>query len=86
MLPESPSPAELTRKKRRKAWLSEFRAKEAKLREVDVQVVLPGHCLSDLVDLPQIDEVTLRTVPGFGACRFERYGALLLGMVKALGE
>jgi ribonuclease D len=86
MLPESPSPAELMRKKRRKAWLSEFRAKEAKLRDVDLQVVLPGHCLSDLVDLERIDEASLRAVPGFGVCRFERYGALLLGMGKALGE
>lgn len=86
MLPESPSPAELTRRKRRKAWLSEFRAKEAKLRGVDLQVILPGHCLADLVDLARIDEASLRALPGFGICRFERYGAQLLGMVKALGE
>lgn len=86
LLPEPPSPAELTRRKRRKAWLSEFRAKEAKLRDVDLQVVLPGHCLADLVDLARVDEASLRTLPGFGACRFERYGAQLLGMARALGE
>jgi hypothetical protein len=33
-----------------------------------------------------LDEATLRAVPGFGACRFERYGALLLGMGEAFGE
>jgi ribonuclease D len=86
VLPEPPSPAELTRKKRRKAWLGEFRAKEAKVREVDLQVVLPGHCLADIVDLPLVDGESLREVPGFGACRFERYGEQLLRMADALGE
>jgi ribonuclease D len=86
MLPEPPSPAELMRKKRRKAWLSEFRAKEAKAREVDLQVVLPGHCLADIIDLALVDEHSLRAVPGFGECRFERYGRILLEMSRALGE
>jgi ribonuclease D len=86
MLSEAPSPAELIRKKRRKAWLSEFRAKEAKAREVDLQVVLPGHCLSDIVELDLLDEQGLRTVRGFGECRLARYGAQLLGMARALGE
>ncbi len=86
MLPESPSPAELTRRKRRKAWLSEFRAREAQAREVDLQVVLPGHCLADLVELATFDEPTLRALPGFGECRLARYGQTLLGMPKALGE
>jgi len=86
MLPAPPSPAELVRRKRRKAWLSEFRAKEAKAREVDLQVVLPGHCLSDIVDLERLDAASLRAVRGFGQCRFERYGAQLLQMTSVLGE
>jgi ribonuclease D len=86
MLPEPPSPAELTRKKRRKAWLSEFRAREAAARGVDAQVVLPGHCLSDIIDLETIEEEALRAVPGFGECRFARYGRALLAMRAALGE
>lgn len=86
LLPEGPSAAELSRRKRRKAWLSEFRAKEAKVRAVDLQVVLPGHCLSDLVDLPVFTADSLRSVRGFGACRFERYGAQLLQLPSVLGE
>jgi len=86
LLPESPSPAELTRRKRRKAWLSDFRAREAQARGVDLQVVLPGHCLADLVELASFDEQSLRALPGFGDCRFVRYGQTLLGLPKALGE
>jgi ribonuclease D len=86
MLPDPPSTAELTRRKRRKAWLSEFRTREAKARDVDPQVVLPGHCLADLLDLATLDEASLRALPGFGECRFARYGATLIAMPRALGE
>lgn len=77
LLPAPPSPAELSRKKRRKAQLMEFREKQAKARGVDVQVVLPGHCLSELVDVEWLVRDVLIAVPGFGECRVERYGALL---------
>jgi ribonuclease D len=75
--PLPPSMAELTRRKRRKAALMEFRDKQAKERGVDVQVVLPGHCITDLVDLPNLDAEALRSVPGLGACRIERYAKQL---------
>jgi ribonuclease D len=75
--PPPPASAELARRKRRKAALLEFRDAEAKRREVDVQVVLPGHCVADLVDLPRLDAESLRGVAGFGDCRLERYASLL---------
>lgn len=75
---ETPSPAEFTRRKRRKAWLMDFRDKEAKERGVDVQVVLPGHCLNDIVELPRMNTAALRAVSGFGEARYERYAERLL--------
>ena len=84
LLAEPPSAAELQRKKRRRAYLVEFREREAKARDVDPQVVLPGHCLTDIVDLPVIEAETLRDVPGLGAARFERYATQLLAMPESL--
>jgi ribonuclease D len=78
LTPRPPSPLELERKKRRRRALTEFRSREATLRDVDLQVVLPGHCLSDIVELEQLDVASLTAVPGFGACRAERYGAQLV--------
>jgi len=72
------SPAELARRKTRKRLLTEMRAREAALRGVDPQVVLPGHCLSDIVDLSVVDLHSLRSVPGFGECRLSRYGARMV--------
>ena len=74
LLPRSPGPAELERNKRRRKLLTEFRTREAERREVDPQVVLPGHCLSDMVDLPLLSKEAMATIHGFGACRVERYG------------
>lgn len=70
-----PAPAELLRRKQRRELLSAFRTREAAAREVDAQVVLPGHCLNDLTKLPSLAPALLATVPGFGQCRIERYGA-----------
>jgi len=77
LLPPAPSPSELARRKRRKSWLLELRDAQAKERGVDVQVVLPGHCLNDMLDLPALTPSLLRSVSGFGECRVDRYGALL---------
>lgn len=77
LLPRPPSVDELTRKKRRKQLLSQFRERHAKARGVSVQVVLPGHCLEDILGLATLNADTLANIAGFGACRIERYGALL---------
>ncbi|HEX6240390.1 MAG TPA: HRDC domain-containing protein, partial [Polyangiales bacterium] len=80
---ETPSPAELTRRKRRKALLMDFRDKAAKARGVDPQVVLPGHCLSDLVELTQPTRDALRSVSGFGDVRLDRYGEQLVQLLAS---
>lgn len=78
LCPTAPSPAELVRRKRRKSWLLDFRDKQAKERAVDVQVVLPGHCVNDLLELPALTHDLLRGVSGFGECRIERYAEQLV--------
>jgi ribonuclease D len=69
-----PSATELALRKRRRELLSAFRTREAEAREVDLQVVLPGHCLAELTKLPTLEREALERVPGLGACRIERYG------------
>jgi ribonuclease D len=74
---ESLSPGEIVRRKKRRALLVEFRTAEATRREVDPQVVLPGHCLQDIVRLASLNAEALSTIPGFGAVRVTRYAAQL---------
>jgi ribonuclease D len=75
--PVPPSAVELARRKRRKAALMAFREEQAKQRDVDIQVVLPGHCVADIIDLARLDLEGLRSIPGLGLCRIERYAKLL---------
>jgi ribonuclease D len=72
---EAMSSSEIARRKKRRSLLMEFRAAEAKRREVDPQVVLPGHCLQDIVKLPRLSSEALREIRGFGEVRLARYGA-----------
>ena len=68
----------------REGRLTTWRKAEAKRRGVDEQVVLPGHCLQDLADLP--DDATLdaiAAVPGLGAFRVERDGAAIQAALSA---
>lgn len=71
--PKSPSMREIGVRKKRRDLLIAFRAREAASRQVDPQVVLPGHCVADLVKLPRLDEASLASVSGLGTCRIERY-------------
>ncbi len=77
LCPPAPNLAHLERRKRRRKLLTEFRAREAAARGVDLQVVLPGHCLTDLAELATLDRGALAELPGFGACRVERYADVL---------
>jgi ribonuclease D len=70
---ESISPGEIVRRKKRRALLMDFRTAEATHREVDQQVVLPGHCLQDIIRLSSLNAEALSTIPGFGAVRMTRY-------------
>lgn len=74
---EALSPSEIARRKKRRALLMEWRTAEAARREVDQQVVLPGHCVQDLVKLPDLSVERLQAVPGFGAVRVDRYASTL---------
>ncbi len=67
--------------KRRERALTKWRDTEAKNRKVNRQVVLPGHCVRDLATHRPFDEDELRSVPGLGEVRVERYGAALLGVL-----
>ncbi len=79
------SPAEVERRKQRKRALTQFRAREAEARGVDPQVVLPGHCLNDLVALSMTDleKAGLAQVAGLGACRIARYGHKIVAEITA---
>jgi ribonuclease D len=68
----------------REGRLTSWRKGEAKKRGVDEQVVLPGHCLQDLADLPDGSTLdAIASVPGIGAFRLERDG---IAIVAALAE
>jgi ribonuclease D len=69
----APSMSEIVLRKRRRELLIGFRTREAIAREVDPQVVLPGHCLADMVKLPKLEDELLARVSGLGACRIARY-------------
>ncbi|MCA9603482.1 MAG: HRDC domain-containing protein [Polyangiales bacterium] len=79
----APAPDERARTKKRHTALTKWRAAEAKAREVNEQVVLPGHCLHDLAARGPANAKELLDVPGFGAFRVERYGDSVL---KALSS
>lgn len=72
---ETPTGAEIALRKKRRELLVGFRAREATRRKLDPQVILPGHCLSDMVKLPSLDAEALATVSGLGAARIARYAA-----------
>lgn len=82
-LPAGVAKARRAREHRLNAW----RRAEAKRRGVDEQVVLPGHCLQDLADLP--DGATLEQiakVPGLGSFRADRDGAALVATLAPREE
>lgn len=77
-----PPPDEREARKRRQRALSGWRAAEAEARGVDPQVVLPGHCLSDLAARGADSVEDLRTVPGLGEARLSRYGEAILSLLR----
>lgn len=77
---ESPE-VEKARKVSKKRLLA-FRKAAAATREVNEQVILPGHCVADLVRLAPRTPAELGHVPGLGACRVERYGETILDIFR----
>lgn len=76
--PQKLPPSEVKARREREGRLSGWRRAEAKARGVIDQVVLPGHCASEIVATRPGDLATLGAVAGLGAFRLERYGAAIL--------
>lgn len=75
-------PSVTAERKRRRQLLTQLRAEAARERGVDLQVVLPGHCVNDLCALEALDMDGLRSVSGLGECRLDRYGEALLQALR----
>ncbi len=84
LFPPAPPAREREMRKHREAQLMAWRKQEAARREVNPQVVLPGHCLRDLAGRAPQDESGLRAIPGLGEKRLERYGSTLLELLDPL--
>jgi ribonuclease D len=79
--PRTP-PAIIKARRERETRLLAWRRAEATRRGVDEQVVLPGHCVKDAVDLEVSDLEALARVPGVGAFRVERDGATIVRALR----
>lgn len=77
------APNDLSVRKARTERLQSWRRAQAAQRGVDLQVVLPGHCLDEIAarGLTAVEE--LAEVPGFGAARTRRYGEALVALLSA---
>ncbi len=85
--PETPlDRAARARRKAREKALTSWRAAEAERREVDLQAVLPGHCLRDLAGLEALEPGALAEVPGFGDKRTRLYADALLALLAAADD
>ncbi len=62
--------------------LSAWRRTEAEARHVDDQVILPGHCLADLVALETPEIEAIAQVKGMGPKRIGLYGATLAALLR----
>lgn len=78
-----PPPAVRAERKAREKKLTAWRTKEAEARGVDVQAVLPGHCLRDLAKIAEPAEI--EGIAGLGTKRFERYGGMLRALISDVG-
>lgn len=76
--PPRPPRLEIEARRAREHRLSAWRRRVAKERSVDEQVVLPGHCVQEIVDRVPDDLEELAHVPGLGLRRLERDGAAIL--------
>ncbi len=86
--PPRPDREQVAKRRAVEARISAFRRAEAKLRGVDEQVVLPGHCAQELADALLAHpgggaDLTFAVgrIPGLGACRIARYAAAYASLV-----
>jgi ribonuclease D len=81
---ESPrTPADVVKARRgRETRLLAWRREAAKLRGVDEQVVLPGHCVHDTVDADVATVGDLSRIPGIGTFRVTRDGEAIVRAMR----
>jgi ribonuclease D len=76
-------PAAVARLRRqREARLVSWRRMEAKRRNVDEQVILPGHCMKDAADTDVETVDDLARVPGLGEFRLKQDGEAILQALR----
>ena len=80
---------QITKRRAVEARISAFRRAEARLRGVDEQVVLPGHCAQELCDAllahPAGDaglDAAVARISGLGACRIPRYSSAFSALAE----
>lgn len=76
--PPRPPRVEIEAHRAREQRLTAWRRRVAKGRGVDEQVVLPGHCVQEIVERVPDDLEGLSSIAGLGARRFERDGSAIL--------
>ena len=80
--PPRPDRATLAARRAAEKRLSAWRRAEAAARGVDEQVILPGHCLADLVALGAGDARAIAEIRGLGARRYASYGNTMLALLE----
>ncbi len=73
---------ELDARRQRESRLTAWRRGEAKRREVDEQVVLPGHCVREIAEHGAERAEDLARVAGLGAFRVERDGEAIVRALR----
>jgi ribonuclease D len=71
-------PGVIKARRDRESRLSAWRKAESTARGVHEQVILPGHCASEIVGASPSDARALASVGGIGAFRVARYGEAIL--------
>ncbi|HLK37598.1 MAG TPA: HRDC domain-containing protein [Polyangiaceae bacterium] len=80
--PARVAPEVIKARRDREARVLAWRRAQARLRGVDEQVVLPGHCVRDVVQADAGDLEALSRVPGIGAFRVERDGGAIVRALR----
>lgn len=83
--PIRPLRSEIEARRGREQRLTAWRKRTARERAVDEQVVLPGHCLQDIVNAQPADLPALSAIAGLGARRLSRDGASILEALHFVG-
>lgn len=78
----APTREQRNRWKVREAALKTWRTSQAKARSLEPSVILPGHCLTDLVHMETDTLDSLQRIAGLGAVRIARDGDAIVGVLR----